>query len=34
VTKANVAPYTSPTSRYEGSTTQQKYIQKTGAISS
>ncbi|HEY7143207.1 MAG TPA: substrate-binding domain-containing protein [Streptosporangiaceae bacterium] len=34
VTKANVAPYTSPSTRFEGSTTQQKYVQKTGAISS
>jgi simple sugar transport system substrate-binding protein len=33
VTKANVAPYSSPTSRFEGSTTAQKYIQHTGAIS-
>jgi simple sugar transport system substrate-binding protein len=33
VTKANVAPYTSPTSRFEGSTSDQKYIKHTGAIS-
>ncbi len=33
VTKANVGPYTSPTSRFEGSTTAQKYIPHTGAIS-
>jgi simple sugar transport system substrate-binding protein len=33
VTKANVAPYTAPTSRFEGSTTAQKYIAKTGPIS-
>jgi simple sugar transport system substrate-binding protein len=32
VTKANVAPYTSPTTRFEGSTTAQKYIPHTGAI--
>jgi simple sugar transport system substrate-binding protein len=32
VTSANVAPYSSPTSRFEGSTTAQKYIPKTGAI--
>jgi simple sugar transport system substrate-binding protein len=33
VTKANVAPYTSPSTRFEGSTTAQKYIPHTGAIS-
>ena len=33
VTKANVGPYTSPSSRFEGSTTAQKYIPHTGAIS-
>jgi simple sugar transport system substrate-binding protein len=33
VTKANVAPYSSPTSRFEGSTTAQKYIQRSGPIS-
>jgi len=32
VTKANVAPYTSPDTRFEGSTTAQKYIPHTGAI--
>jgi simple sugar transport system substrate-binding protein len=32
VTKANVAPYTSPATRFEGSTTAQKYIKHTGAI--
>jgi simple sugar transport system substrate-binding protein len=34
VTKANVAPYTSPKTRFEGSTTAQKYVIKSGAISS
>ncbi len=33
VTKANVGPYTSPQTRFEGSTTAQKYIKHTGAIS-
>jgi len=33
VTKANVAPYTSPKTRYEGSTTAQTYIPRSGAIS-
>ena len=33
VTKSNAAPYTSPSSRFEGSTTAQKYIPHTGAIS-
>jgi simple sugar transport system substrate-binding protein len=33
VTKANVAPYSSPATRFEGSTTAQKYIPHTGAIS-
>ena len=33
VTKANVAPYTSPSTRFEGATTAQKYIPHTGAIS-
>ena len=33
VTKANAAPYTSPASRFEGSTTAEKYIPKTGPIS-
>jgi simple sugar transport system substrate-binding protein len=32
VTKANVAPYTSPASRFEGSTTAQKYFPHTGPI--
>ena len=32
VTKSNVGPYTSPTTRFEGSTTDQKYIKHTGAI--
>jgi simple sugar transport system substrate-binding protein len=34
VTKDNVAPYTSPTTRFEGSTSAEKYIPHTGAISS
>jgi simple sugar transport system substrate-binding protein len=33
VTKGNVGPYTAEQSRYEGSTSQQKYIKHTGAIS-
>jgi simple sugar transport system substrate-binding protein len=33
VTKANVAPYTAPTTRFEGSTTAQKYLAKSGPIS-
>jgi simple sugar transport system substrate-binding protein len=33
VTKANVGPYSSPTNRFEGSTTAEKYIPKSGAIS-
>ena len=33
VTKSNVAPYTSTPTRFEGSTTAQKYIKHTGAIS-
>ena len=33
VTKANADPYTSPSTRYEGSTTAEKYLQKTGPIS-
>ena len=33
VTKANVDPYTSPTSRFEGSTTAEKYLSNTGPIS-
>jgi len=32
VTKANVGPYLNTTSRYEGSTTAQKYIKHTGPI--
>jgi simple sugar transport system substrate-binding protein len=32
VTKANAAPYTSPSTRFEGSTTAQKYIKHSGAI--
>jgi simple sugar transport system substrate-binding protein len=32
VTKANVGPYLNSTSRYEGSTTAEKYIKHTGAI--
>jgi simple sugar transport system substrate-binding protein len=32
VTKENVDPYLTTKSRYEGSTTQQRYIQKSGAI--
>src|SRR5499427_4082806 len=32
VTKANVGPYLNTTSRYEGSTTEQKYIKHTGPI--
>jgi simple sugar transport system substrate-binding protein len=33
VTKGNVGPYISPATRFEGSTTAQKYIPHTGAIS-
>ena len=33
VTKANVGPYLNTTSRYEGSSTAQKYIKRTGPIS-
>lgn len=33
VTKGNVAPYTSPATRYEGSTANQMYVKHTGAIS-
>jgi simple sugar transport system substrate-binding protein len=33
VTKSNVAPYTSPTTRFEGSTSAQKYVKHTGPIS-
>jgi simple sugar transport system substrate-binding protein len=33
VTKDNVAPYSSPSTRFEGSTSAQKYIPHTGAIS-
>jgi simple sugar transport system substrate-binding protein len=33
VTKDNASPYTSPTSRYEGSTQDQKLIPRSGAIS-
>jgi len=33
VTKSNAAAYTSPTTRFEGSTSAQKYIKHTGAIS-
>ena len=32
VTKANVGPYLTTTSRFEGSSTQQKYIKRSGAI--
>ncbi|MGE5137238.1 MAG: sugar ABC transporter substrate-binding protein [Gemmatimonadota bacterium] len=32
VTKSNVGPYLNTTSRYEGSTTAQKYIKRSGAI--
>src|SRR5437764_1179008 len=32
VTKQNVGPYLNTTSRYEGSSTQQKYIKRSGAI--
>src|SRR5215813_7356061 len=32
VTKANVGPYLNTTSRYEGSTTQEKYIPRSGPI--
>jgi simple sugar transport system substrate-binding protein len=32
VTKANVDPYLTTTSRFEGSSTQQKYIKRSGAI--
>jgi simple sugar transport system substrate-binding protein len=34
VTKGNADPYTSPSTRFEGSTTAQKYVQQSGAISS
>ena len=33
VTKGNVTPYTAQTTRFEGSTSQQKYIKHTGPIS-
>jgi simple sugar transport system substrate-binding protein len=33
VTKDNVAPYSSPTTRFEGSTKSQEYVKHTGAIS-
>src|SRR5579859_819978 len=33
VTKSNVGSYTSPTTRFEGSTSEQKYVKHTGAIS-
>ena len=33
VTKANVGPYSSPASRYEGSTKAQKLLSRSGAIS-
>jgi len=33
VTKSNADPYTSPTTRFEGSTTAQKYLAKSGPIS-
>jgi simple sugar transport system substrate-binding protein len=33
VTKGNVAPYTSPSTRFEGSTSAQKYVPHSGAIS-
>ena len=33
VTKSNVGPYLNTTSRYEGSSTAEKYIKRTGAIS-
>jgi simple sugar transport system substrate-binding protein len=33
VTKSNVAPYSSPTTRFEGSTKAQEYVKHTGAIS-
>ena len=33
VTKSNVGSYTSPTTRFEGSTSAQKYVPHTGAIS-
>jgi simple sugar transport system substrate-binding protein len=32
VTKANVGPYLNTTSRFEGSSTQQKYLKRSGAI--
>jgi len=32
VTKANVGPYLNTTSRYEGSSTQQKLIKRSGPI--
>jgi simple sugar transport system substrate-binding protein len=32
VTKSNVDPYTSPATRFEGSTTAEKYLPHTGAI--
>ena len=33
VTKGNAAPYTNPTTRFEGSTSEQKYVKHTGPIS-
>ena len=33
VTKGNADPYTSPQTRFEGSTQAQKYVQQTGPIS-
>ena len=33
VTKANAGTYTAQTTRFEGSTSQQKYIKHSGAIS-
>jgi simple sugar transport system substrate-binding protein len=33
VTKGNAAPYSSPTTRFEGSTSEQKYIKHSGPIS-
>jgi len=33
VTKGNVDPYTSPSTRFEGSTQEQKYVQQSGPIS-
>jgi simple sugar transport system substrate-binding protein len=32
VTKANVGPYQTTTSRYEGSSTAEKYIKRSGPI--